>query len=130
MQNLDQERLSDPKFLAIMFIGFICIPLALILVKKYLFPSLSLLLIVFSVIILPSGILFMLNGIRLKKEVIYLELKIFFSRLWKHKYYTKKTVETFIELTNIGKIYADSIDHLSEEEKAYWKRFKKIDFKE
>lgn len=78
MQNLDQERLSDPKFLRTMFLGFICIPLALILLKKHLLPSLPLVLIVFSVILLPSGILFVLNGIRLKKTVI----KLFLARFW------------------------------------------------
>jgi heme/copper-type cytochrome/quinol oxidase subunit 2 len=64
----EEQRLKNSIFLWTMFIAGICIPLILIILKITVWKSLWIIAIVFSVIVLPIGIIFVLNGLRLNKK--------------------------------------------------------------
>jgi F0F1-type ATP synthase assembly protein I len=64
----EEQRLKNPIFLWGMLIAGICVPVILIILKATVWASLWIIAIVFSVIALPIGIIFVLNGLRLKKK--------------------------------------------------------------
>ncbi len=63
--QIEYETITNPIFLGIMLFGCTIIPITLIILKATILSNLWIILIVFGIIVLPSGILFTGNGIRL-----------------------------------------------------------------